>query len=164
LFTHFYRRLFRIAYVITRSRELSDEVVSDVFIRVWRRRERIMEVKNLKLYLYIATRNTAINYATRLAKNPVLDLEDMDSDAASMELDPEEALITREMQARLNKAIRDLPPRSKMIFTLVREDGLSYKEAARLLHLSVSTIDNQLVIAIRKLSASLYYSFRTEKK
>jgi RNA polymerase sigma-70 factor (ECF subfamily) len=48
-----------------------------------------------------------------------------------------------------------------MIFKLVKEDGLSYKEAATVLNLSVGTIDNQLVLAIKKLSKALFYSFST---
>ncbi|MGL6267091.1 MAG: RNA polymerase sigma factor [Chitinophagaceae bacterium] len=57
-----------------------------------------------------------------------------------------------------------MPPRCRIIFKLVKEDGLSYKEAAELLKLSTGTIDNQLVLAIKKLSKSLIYTFSASKK
>ena len=77
---------------------------------------------------------------------------------------PEELLVTKEMNHRIYKAIQDLPPRCRIIFKLVKEDGFSYKEAAQFLNLSVATIDNQLVLAIKKISKALFYSFSVLRK
>jgi RNA polymerase sigma-70 factor (ECF subfamily) len=60
----------------------------------------------------------------------------------------------------LKAAINDLPPRCKLIFTLIKEDGLSYKQTAQLLGISESTVENQLSIALKKISGAIRYSFR----
>jgi RNA polymerase sigma-70 factor (ECF subfamily) len=68
------------------------------------------------------------------------------------------------MNIRIHKAIQLLPPRCRMIFKLVKEDGLTYKEAAEVMHVTLGTIDNQLVLALKKLSAMLYYSYSVKQK
>ena len=60
-------------------------------------------------------------------------------------------LISVEIIQRINKAINDLPPKCRLIFKLVKEDGLKYKEVAELLHLNLKTVENQLGIALKKI-------------
>ncbi|MEP6844807.1 MAG: sigma-70 family RNA polymerase sigma factor, partial [Panacibacter sp.] len=69
--------------------------------------------------------------------------------------DPEELMITEEMLLRMQKAVDDLPPRCKMIFKLIREDGLKYKEVAQILNISVNTIDVQMAIAVKRICTAL---------
>lgn len=164
LFELFYNKLFRLAFMITKSRELSEEIVSDVFIGIWRRRENVLKINNLRLYLYVSVKNTSFNYLSQLTKTKLVYLEDLDFEPLQPFSNPEDLLVTKEMNQRLYKAIQNLPPRCRIIFKLVKEDGLSYKEAAELLNLSTGTIDNQLVLAIKKLSKALFYSFSASKK
>ena len=164
LFEIFYNRLFRLAFIITKSKELSEEIVSDVFIGLWRKRAEILGIKNLKVYLYVAIKNTSLNYLSGLTKSAVISIDQLDFEPAQPFSDPEQALITKEMNLHINNAVQNLPPRCKMIFKLVKEDGLTYKEAAEVLNLSVATIDNQLVIALKKLSRVLFYSYTKYKK
>lgn len=161
LFELFYNKLFRLAFIITKSRELSEEIVSDVFIGIWRRRENVLAINNLRLYLYVSVKNTSLNYLAQLTKTGFISLDELDFEPLQPFSNPEQMLVTKEMNQRLYKAIQSLPPRCRMIFKLVKEDGLSYKEAATVLNLSVGTIDNQLVLAIKKLSKALFYSFST---
>jgi DNA-directed RNA polymerase specialized sigma24 family protein len=65
-------------------------------------------------------------------------------------------MITSEMMANMQHAIDDLPPRCKMIFKLIREDGLKYKEVSDILNISVNTIDAQMAIAVRKICTALH--------
>ena len=83
LFESFYDKLFRLALMITKSRELSEEIVSDVFIGVWRRRDQITRIENLKLYLYVAVKNTSINYLAQLTKTRIVNIEDLDFELLS---------------------------------------------------------------------------------
>lgn len=164
LFESFYDKLFKLAFLITKSRELSEEIVSDVFIGVWRRRDQITRIENLKLYLYVAVKNTSINYLAQLTKTRIVNIEELDFELRQPFANPEELLVTKEMNHRVYEAIQALPPRCRIIFKLVKEDGLSYKEAAQFLNLSVATIDNQLVLAIKKISKALFYSFSVLRK
>jgi RNA polymerase sigma-70 factor (family 1) len=164
LFESYYDRLHRLAFLITRSKELSEEIVSDVLIALWRNRSHALDIANLRVYLYIATRNTAMNYQKKLQKKAIVRLDDLDVDLADPYANPEQAFVTKEMDARIRAAIDALPPRCKMVFKLVKEDGLSYKEAAEVLGLSVGTVDNQLVIAIKKIASALFYRFSPASK
>ena len=64
-------------------------------------------------------------------------------------------MITAEMLKRIQSAINQLPPKCQLIFKLIKEDGLRYKEVAELLGLSIKTIENQMALALRKLENSI---------
>jgi len=160
LFIQFYNKLSRFVMGFTKSKELTDEIVSDVFINIWRRRKNMEEIKNLKLYLYISAKNITFNYLKKLHRENLADLDMVEIEPQDPFSDPGAAMITREMNLKLRSAINDLPPRCKLIFTLLKEDGLSYKQTAQLLNISESTVENQLSIALKKISGAIRYSFR----
>jgi RNA polymerase sigma-70 factor (ECF subfamily) len=160
LFSQFYNRLSRFVMGFTKSKELTDEIVSDVFINIWRRRKNMEEIKNLKLYLYVSAKNITFNYLKKLHRENLTDLDSVEIEPEDPFADPGAVLITREMNLKLKSAINDLPPRCKLIFTLIKEDGLTYKQTATLLDISVSTVENQLSIALRKISGAIRYTFR----
>jgi len=160
LFMQFYNKLSRFVMGFTKSKELTEEIVSDVFINVWRRRKNIQEIMNLKLYLYVSAKNITFNYLKKLHRENLTDLDSVEIEPEDPFADPGAAMITREMNLKLKAAINDLPPRCKLIFTLIKEDGLTYKQTATLLGISVSTVENQLSIALKKIGSSIRYTFR----
>jgi RNA polymerase sigma-70 factor (ECF subfamily) len=70
-------------------------------------------------------------------------------------------MITEEMVRQIKKAVNDLPPRCKLIFKLVKEDGLKYREVAELLNLSVKTIEAQMAIALRRLGKCMHLELKS---
>jgi len=160
LFIQFHTKLSRFVMGFTKNKELTDEIVSDVFINIWRRRKNIEEIKNLKLYLYVSAKNITFNYLKKLHRENLADLDTVEIEPEDPFADPGAAMITREMNLKLKAAINDLPPRCKLIFTLIKEDGLTYKQTAQLLGISESTVDNQISIALKKISGSIRYTFR----
>ena len=160
LFMQFYNKLSRFVMGFTKSKELTEEIVSDVFINVWRRRKNIQEIMNLKLYLYVSAKNITFNYLKKLHRENLTDLDSVEIEPEDPFADPGAAMITREMNLKLKAAINDLPPRCKLIFTLIKEDDLTYKQTATLLGISESTVENQLSIALKKIGSSIRYTFR----
>ena len=160
LFILFYNKLARFVMGFTKSKELTEEIVSDVFINIWRRRKNIEEIKNLKLYLYVSAKNTTFNYLKKLHRENLTDLDSVEIEPEDPFADPGAAMITREMNLKLKAAINELPPRCKLIFTLIKEDGLTYKQTATLLNISESTVENQLSIALKKIGSAIRYTFR----
>lgn len=160
LFIQFYTKLSRFVMGFTKNKELTDEIVSDVFINIWRRRKKMEEIKNLKLYLYVSAKNTTFNYLKKLHRENLADLDTVEIELEDPFADPGAAMITREMNLKLKAAINDLPPRCKLIFTLVKEDGLSYKQTAELLSITESTVENQISIALKKISGAVRYTFK----
>jgi RNA polymerase sigma-70 factor (family 1) len=156
LHTRFYRKLCQFAYSLVRSKETAEEIVEDVFIRIWSNRHSITAIDNLTVYLYVAVKNKALNILSKKAHELVTAPFDfLEIDIPSQNSDPQDLLINNEIMHRMHKAVNDLPPRCKMIFKLVREDGLKYKEVAQILNISVNTIDAQMAIAVKRICKSL---------
>lgn len=155
IFFTFYTSLVRFARTFVDDTQNAEEVVSDVMIKVWEKRKNLPAIANLRVYLYISVRNTALNYLSKQRKVEVLSLQNLNIDIPSTALNPEELMITAEMMRRIANAVNALPPRCKLVFKLVKEDGLPYKEVAEILNISIKTIDNQLAIALRKISDAI---------
>jgi RNA polymerase sigma-70 factor (family 1) len=152
--------LLRFARSIIKNNELAEEVVSDVFIKVWQNRAELGKIDNLKLYLYVSTKNTALNYLSRHFRKDIISLEEMSLNISMGTYNPEQLLITSEAVKKINLEIQKLPPRCRLIFKLVKEDRLRYNEIARLLNISVKTIDNQMAIALKKISSAINFDLK----
>jgi RNA polymerase sigma-70 factor (ECF subfamily) len=152
LFDCFSPGLMAFAAAMLKNREAATEVVDEVFVKLWRNRAQAGDIDNWKVYLYTAVKNTALNYLAKQAQRQVtasfdhLDIQLQDN------YSPEQQMITAELFSKIQSAVNELPPRCKMIFKLVREDGLKYKEVAAILNISVNTVDAQMVIAVKRIS------------
>lgn len=165
LYGLFFDGLYRFSFSFVKYREVAEEIVSDVFIKVWQMRSRLTAIHNLKVYLLTIAKIFSINYIQRNYKNASLSLDEMDIEPAIAYSNPEELYISSEMLHTIGQAIQQLPPQCRLIFLLVKEDGLTYKEVAEVMHISVLTVRNQLAIAIRKIGAALpaYIQFPSSK-
>jgi RNA polymerase sigma-70 factor (family 1) len=156
LYKLFSRRLLHFARVITRSPEIAEEIVDDVFVKLWTNRARISEVENLTVYLYVAAKNQALNAVSQKARALIqAPFDDLDIETAQIVTDPYTELVTAEMMQKMQQAVDSLPPRCKIIFKLVREDGLKHREVAEILNISLNTVDVQMAIAIKKICTAL---------
>ena len=143
----------------TRSRELAAEVVHDVFLLMWTRRDRLDVRTNLRAYLYRATRNRALEVARRdsffrrwVERSTQ---EQAYDDAAHVTPTPHEQLEDDEQTSALRAAIDALPERRRMVVLLRWRDGLRNEEVAELLGISVKTVENQITQALRVLREQL---------
>ncbi len=156
LYKLFNKRLIQFARVVTRSGDLAEEVVEDVFVKLWTNRHKIMEIENLTVYLYVSVKNRSLNCNSQKARELIqAPYDDLDIEVGDMAADPYNLLVSAEMMQKMQQAVESLPARCKMIFKLVREDGLRYKEVAAILNISVNTIDVQMSIAIKKICTLL---------
>ena len=71
-------------------------------------------------------------------------------------------MITADMVNKILEAVNQLPPRCKLVYKFIKEDGLRYKEVAAILNISVKTIDNQLAIALKKIGAAINVNLKRE--
>ena len=152
--------LFHFSYSFVKSKQVAQELVSDVFIKLWKIRSQLNAVDNLKLYLFGITKNFSLSYLARASKNLSVQLDDLDLDKIDMESviefkNPEDLYISKETVKNIMKAVLNLPPQCQIIFSLVKIEGLKYKEVARLLNISVFTVRNQVAIATKKIEDTL---------
>lgn len=155
LFFHFFLALKSFSFTIVKSRELAEEIVSDTLVEIWIRRKQLMDIRDLKMYLYVSVRNASLRKLQQNKKTSFLSLDELQVEFASIDENAETNLLTHELSERIDTAIQQLPERCKMIFKLAKEDKLKYKEIADLLNISVKTIDNQLSTALNKISIAL---------
>ncbi|HUP13051.1 MAG TPA: RNA polymerase sigma-70 factor [Niastella sp.] len=159
LYKLFSKRLHHFSRAITRSAESAEEVVEDVFVKLWSNRARINEIENLTVYLYVCVKNRSLNAISQKANELIrAPFDDLDIEAGQVAADPYNLLVTAEMMKRMQQAVDNLPPRCKMIFKLVREDGLKHREVAEILNISLNTVDVQMAIAIKKICTELQVS------
>ena len=155
LYRHYFVRLFRFCFSIIHIKEPAEEIVNDVFLQLWKRRDRLAEIDNLSVYLYVAVKNLSLNYLRNNHYPHTLEIEGRCDHYIQFNADPEAIYLSSEAVQKVRTAIDKLPPRCKLIFSLIKEDGLKQKDVARLLGLSVKTVEAQLVIALRKIAESI---------
>jgi RNA polymerase sigma-70 factor (ECF subfamily) len=160
LYLSFYNPLLAFAQSYVKSREQAEEIVSDVFISIWEKRKRIDSINNLRVYLFVATKNTALNYLSRQNKTMVSDINEESTELKSIYFDPEQLLITAEMIALIKAAISQLPPKCQVIFKLVKEEELKYREVAEILDISIKTVENQVAIALKKIGSAINFDIK----
>ncbi|MBS1604533.1 MAG: RNA polymerase sigma-70 factor [Bacteroidetes bacterium] len=155
IYRQYFIRLFRFCYAIVHEKGPAEEIANDVFLSIWKKRDSLTAIDNLEVYLYISAKNHCLNYLRSHRHPQPIDIEALSDEALQFQADPESLLIRTETMKSVVAAIDRLPPRCKLIFKLIKEDGLKYKDVAKLLDLSVKTVEAQLTIAIRKIAQAL---------
>ena len=151
-----FKRLYNFSFSIVRVPETATEVVEDVFLKLWLQREKLDSIQNISVYLYVAVKNGSLNRLAQKANQwQHTSFDELVPEMAAIDNDPLRLMITKEMLEKVNAAIENLPPRCKMIFKLVREDGLRYKEVAEILNISINTIDVQMATAVKRISEAV---------
>lgn len=154
LHTLYFSRLYAFTLSMVRDKETAEELASDVFLDIWEKRHLLTGVTRPVAYLFVCARNKSLRHLQR----PTLTWESFDDYAGlecTVERGPHELLISSEMIRFINDAIRALPPKCRLIFRLVKESDLKYREVAELLSISEKTVEAQMGIAFKKLSASI---------
>jgi RNA polymerase sigma-70 factor (ECF subfamily) len=138
-----------------RQKEAAEEIVSDVFIKCWEGRKSLTEIINPETYLFVCVKNQSLNYVKKYSNIHLVQLESSDKIEFVNTYDPEKEMERKELHFLLDQAIAKLPQQACIVFKLIKEDGMKYKEVAEILNISPRTVQTQLFRAIKKLSAIL---------
>ena len=155
LFRIYYPALLSYTSSLLKDKQVAEEICGDVLFNLWQNRKTLPAIKNLSHYLYISAKHAAISYTrSRGYKESQKNTSLADvGETLTYELSNHELkLINKETLQEINTAINELPDRCRLIFKLIKEDGLKYPEVAQLLEISVKTVENQMTIAVKKLS------------
>ncbi len=152
LFIRLHKPLLRFAYGILKSNDDAEEVVSDVFMNIWQKRQELVAIESPLLYIYTAVKNRAFNVLTKQKRQEAADAAEWLVPLNSVSFNPEQLMISQETILRIRKAIDELPARCRLIFILIKEDGLRYREVADLLNISIKTVEAQMAIAMRRMA------------
>lgn len=147
-------RVYTIAITYTENHFISEEIVQDVFVRVWKNRLRLLEIENFSSWIYTITRNRSFTALQRIAKEGEM-REEMISYLPAEVNDTEMRVQDDEMEELLEKALARLSPQQRKVFSLSRLSGHSRKEVAKMLNLAPATVSVHLTIALRMVRAFL---------
>ena len=149
-FRRYYNSLCIYAFSITGRKDISEEIVQDVFYNLWKGREQISILTTLKNYLYGSVKNHSLRYQEHL-KVQETHRDYVRNDNPETELSPQEILEYKELEDIIQKILVKLPERRKQIFQMHRIDGKKYKEIAEFYAISVKTVEAEMTKAYQTL-------------
>jgi RNA polymerase sigma-70 factor (ECF subfamily) len=154
LFHAYHAPLCAFAYRYLDARDLAEEVVQEIFLFVWERRETWDVRTSVKGYLFTAVRNAALSYLRHervVRRREAETVERLDGPSAGADAEAAAA----ETLAAVQRAVSRLPERCRLVFTLHREQGLTYSEIAEVLGISPKTVEAQMARALQSLRKAL---------
>ena len=153
IYMRYWKKLYSSAYKRVQSREVSEEIVQDIFTALWINRHTV-NVENLSAYLFSATKYKVINHLEKVISRRLYAQTQLNS-LDPVENSTEETVYLNELNLALEKEIQKLPPKRQQIFKLSRQGHLSIKQVASHLGISEKTAENQLGKALKVLKVNL---------
>lgn len=155
LYDQYWRKVYTYLVNMTKSREIAEELLQDIFTRLWNAWPLPAGISNMDAFLSKVAYNRAIDFfrvTARHRKLQALIAREFTQRQAPL---ADQHLLTEEAIAILHEAINQLSPQRKLIFTLSRDAGLSHQEIAHRLHLSPNTVKKTLSNALQSIRSYL---------
>ncbi len=142
-------KVFAFSYTLTKSRDVAEEVVQEVFTRLWEKREQIKPDHSFAAYLRKITYHEVLAFFRKVQRNHALKERLYANMQALAHTSPDE-LIGKELSRLYREAVEQLPAQKKQVYLLSRDEGMSYDEIAGKMGLSKNTVRNHMTGAIRQ--------------
>lgn len=149
LFDFVYPKLLNYAFVILKNHDSAEDIVLEVLNNVWQQREKLPKIDRFESYLYVCVKNKTLDYHRKNSRMIQEQFSEPHFSEYITHQNPEKQLLNKELLETLDQAILSLPEKTRLVYRLIKEDGLSYQEAADVLGVSVKTINNQLLHAVK---------------
>ena len=152
IFQLFSNRVYSFSFKLTKSSILAEEMVQEVFMKIWISRATLNTVENFSSYLFIITKNLTLNTLKRKAVEEKAKRK-IFMEAAKAHSDTEEKIIRDEYAQILNKTISHLPTQQRVVYSLCHQEGLQYEEVAKRLKISRWTVKTHMHQALKTIKA-----------
>lgn len=143
LFNRYHRRLYSFLFSLLRSKEDTEEIIQETFLKIWESREQFWEDYPFESLLFRIAKNTSLNYNRKKVNRAVFE-KNFGFFASLSENPADQYVLFQETQSIIETILNGLPPKRKEIFLLQKVEGLSRQEIAEKLGISVITVDHQL--------------------
>ncbi|WP_114749667.1 RNA polymerase sigma factor [Pleomorphovibrio marinus] len=164
-FDHYHTRLIKLALLFVPRFDQAEEVVSEVFLNLLRKRETLLSIQHFEGYLFKMVKYEALNYLksnkSKFAGNILID--DVQDYLSPDNNDPEKNMINHDLGKLLNHVIERLPPKRGLVFRMVKDENMSYKEVGEILEISERTVEVHLKLAIKDLRKALSHYYNENK-
>ncbi|MEG0038180.1 MULTISPECIES: RNA polymerase sigma-70 factor [Bacteroides] len=155
LYQTYWAKVYNFSRLYLTSSSEIEEVVQDVFVKVWEARIFIKENENFKGFLFIITRNIIFNQFRKSFNESAYKLAVLKSSSETYGI--EEEMEASDLQSYINKLIEELPPRQRDVFQMSRDQHLSYKEIAQQLDITEKTVERHINEALKFLRKNVYF-------
>ncbi|MDO3626205.1 RNA polymerase sigma-70 factor [Mucilaginibacter sp. BT774] len=159
LYLLYYSRLFCLAKSLVKQEVVAEEIVDDVFMNLWMHRTTLTSINNFAFYCYKAVKNKSF---THISKSDIkqVPIEDISIEIVDSSITGEQRLVYEDLAKTINYSLSKLSEQCKLVFKLVKEDGLKYREVAELLDISVKTVEYHMGNALKQLANAVASSQR----
>lgn len=159
LFDHYRGRIFSVAWRFLKSRALAEEIVQEVFLKIWVRRGEVASILNFEGYLFTMTRNQIFDGVKRIAAETTA--KRAFTERLQLVEDTDHSVIDKQYDELLREAVDHLPPQQKQIFRLAKMEGLSHQAIADQLHISRLTVKTHMAKALQTIRHNLRHHLTT---
>ncbi len=157
LFKSYYLPLTRFSWRYVGSKAIAEELVQEIFFEIWEDRKNLNIVESVRSYLYKAVKHRSLNHLKHQRVKSEYDTKWMAKKKEKTTIEYEDSARIEQIKEAIEKAIEELPPRSKMTYKLHRYDGLTYQEIADVMDVSVKTVESQMTRTLKMLRERLSY-------
>ena len=154
LYKKYCKKIYKFGYSILKSREDSENLVQDVFLKLWENRHKVEKNESVRSYLFTITYNSAISIIREKSRESQF-LEYLKCIQVITEDPVNVGIEYNELTLKLDEVIKALPQRQKEVYMLHRFNGLKYNEIATRLNISVNTIENHMSLALKTIRSKL---------
>lgn len=159
VFEYYRRRVYTVALQYLGSEPAAEDVVQEIFLKLWRLREQLVEVRSLEAYLRQLTKYQCLNTLRRM-KLESAHMEPIPKDFEVSVSDTEDQVLLNDTRKIVDRGLELLPPQQRLVFQLCRLEGLKYAEVSDQLGISPETVRSHLKLALRFLRS--YVSQHTD--
>ncbi|MFW0715292.1 RNA polymerase sigma factor [Pedobacter sp. N23S346] len=159
IYSHYCNSIYSKILKMTKDESIADDLLQDIFVKIWERKESIVEEYSFKGWIYKIAENSVFDYYRKLSQDVKLRSQLIITFAEIYE-QTEDYLFDQERNKILTEAIQQLPTQRQIIFKLCKLDGKSYAEVAEMLGISSSTVSGQMVKAMKAIKDHVFYNSR----
>jgi len=148
LFENYQAMVYDYSMKLTRSKTQAEEIVQNIFIKIWINRKGILDIENFGAYLNRATRNHSYSALRKIAAQAVREME-LTEEGIPGGVNTEHRVLYNESARILKSVVDKLPPQRKLVYELCHEQGLKYEEVAEKLNISAGTVHKHMKLALK---------------
>jgi RNA polymerase sigma-70 factor (ECF subfamily) len=154
LFGHYYPRLHHFSKSILKIDDEIDDILQEVFVKIWLNRQKIGNAETFNAYIFTITKNEVLNLIRKNLRDQIF-RDRLFLLTVAVEYQSENQLEFEEIKARIDQIVAKLPEKRQQVFILSRTDGLSNKEISQQLCISEKTVEDHITHAIKQIKRSI---------
>lgn len=150
IYDAYFKKLSAYLYKLCKSNDVTEEMVNDVFLKIWKNKSSLNHIESFEAYLFTMARNKAIDYLRKLAKDTNL-ITELTTQIQESHNEIEEKLDATALKNLIEQSLAQLSDQKRKIFKMSKEEGYSHDEIAAEMQLSKSTVKNHLSETLKHL-------------